>query len=329
MRTLPTLLIVCLSLVAIKCAVKSSQHSFKPEAGAKNKCEDSLSGEIVKYDTTYDVITDEDPEKRELKIGTILPDLDDSTLLTFVYGSCYLKDGMYTFNNGVQIWDEQDSVYMRAEESFGDDRQQIIYIRGEMAITAVMHNFFCETAIVVRLTDKGWEVTDGYIDEQIIDYVEAELIGIYDGRFLMRYANAGVYSWGHELSQERYAFLYSNKIYGQEINFLLGRSNKYAFPCMDYDSIPETDCDCYDAQGEVTYMYDTTLNSLVFDYFYKTTSADCELQNPVTDSIRQTWYMNSDTCFMANGHKLSEWGEHILDEVKMTEEEIKRTLKPD
>lgn len=272
------------------------------------------------------LIQAEEIDTPDIAIGTILPDLEDSTILNFLYGSYYSADGKLIYNNGVQIWDEEDSIYMQVEERLGNDSLQIIYVRGEMAYTSVMHNFYNEAALIMRKVEKGWQVINGYKDAQIIDFQSVELAGIYLDRFLLRYDIFGVYAGGIEYGSVEFTLLEPGKFEGPTVNFMRRSSNIYSEQCYDDPDIEDDHCDCYARYGKDTFYLDAKLNSLVFDYEYFDQSGDCDMKDSTISTTTQKWYMNSHTSFLAKGNHLSEWSERILEEVNLSAEEIKQRL---
>jgi hypothetical protein len=267
-----------------------------------------------------------DGKAREKKLlGKIIPDLGDSTLLTFVYGSCRKKEGHFEYNNGVQMWDDRDSVYMRVEERIdADSSVSLVYLRGEMAITCRMHNFFNETALLCKRVGEMWKITDAYVDQTSIDYHSVELAGIFDGRMLLRYETSGIYAGGVGFGSAQYTWLKNDSLSGSSVSFITGSGNTASEQCM-----PEVmgQCDCYERSGEVKFRFNEKWNCLVFDYAFETTDSDCKLKHSRTRKTTQRWYMSADTSFIAGGHELSEWGENILGKVSLKPDQIKKMLK--
>lgn len=272
---------------------------------------------LIKADTT---------NIQKIAIGTILPDLEDSTILTFLYGSCYSTEEGYTYNNGVQIWDSEDSIYMQVKERLGNDTLQIIYVRGEMAYTSVMHNFYNEAAIIARKVENGWKVINGYKDSQVIDFNSVELAGIYFDRFLLRYEIFGVYAGGVEYGSVSYTLMEPGSFDGQFVDFMLSSSNTASSQCFADTDVEDYHCDCYSRSGKDTFYFDAKFNALVFDYEYNDLSGDCEMKDSISTTAKQKWYMNANNSFLANGNHLSDWGENILEEVNLKEEEIRKKL---
>jgi len=253
--------------------------------------------------------------------------LEDSTLLTFIYGSCYLKEDVFTYNNGPQIWDDADSIYMQVHSVIGNDSMKVIYIIGEAAITSVMHDHYIETVLVVCLEKNDWKITDGYIDGGSIDFETPEFIGEYFNRILIKNEFFGVYAGGVAYGEVSYTLLEKGKLTGPSVGFITQSSNGASMQCMKEPDIEDYHCDCYNRWGKDTLFFDDKLNALVFEYQYANITGDCEMENKMEEKTTQRHYMNADTCFMASGNYLSEWGASIEDEVKMTEEEIIKILK--
>ncbi len=277
-------------------------------------------------DSTYPEEINTLPDTRVIEIGAVLPDLEDSTLLTFIYDSCYLMSNGFAFNNGPQYWTD-DSVYMQVNAVFGSDTHKIIYIVGEVAIAETMHNLFKVTTLAVCKVKNGWKITDVIVDEEWIDFESADLVGEYFNRILVKTHINGVYAGGVMYEESTYTLLEKGKLDGLSVSFMTGSSNTASSQCFAETDDPDFHCDCYDRSGKDSVWFDNRLNALVFDYVYQSTDGDCDMKNAVESKTTQRWYMNADTCFMANGNYLSEWGERIEDEVKMTEEEIKKILK--
>lgn len=266
----------------------------------------------------------ESKKRGEKLIGKILPDTDDSTLLVFVYGSCYREGGKFRFNNGPQNWRESDSVYMEVAQRLGDESAAIIYIRGEAAITTTMHNFFCETALLVNKTNKGWKVMDAYVDEEVIDYHDVDLEGVYDNRFLIRSELFGVYGGGIEFGNVTYQLVSRTLLDGPATDFITSSSNLASMRCIPDEN--NNECDCYSREGSVKFRYDKTLRCLVFDYSFTNTNYECDGKNGKKQQAKQTWYMNADTSFLGKGNAISEWGEEIGPVSALADSTIRRLL---
>lgn len=266
-------------------------------------------------------------ERAEKLIGKILPDTEDSTLLCFVYGSCYNAGDHPVYNWGPQIWSEGDSVIMQVAERLGDENTQLIYIRGEQAITAVMHNFFNETALLLNKTKNGWLVSDAVVDEQVIDFSAVEQVAVQDNRFLVRYSISGTYAGGVMFASDTYNLLSRKSLTGPTVSFITGSSNTASSQCMAEEN--GNDCDCYDRTGETKFSYDKTLQCFVFHFNFANTVYECDIKNGQTTNAKQTWYMNADTAFMGSGHDISEWGEKIGKFKTLPQAEIRKLLQRD
>lgn len=327
MQRYPLLLVVISSLLLAQCAVKNKQDISKAEASAEALRIDSTDDENSAHDTTYLVEAKDFEIERYLEIGAVLPDLEDSTLLTFIYGSCYWDGESFTFNNGPQIWDDQDSVYMKVHSVLGTDSSKIIYIIGEAAITSVMHNHYIETVVAVSLENNGWQITDGYIDGGTIDFQSPEFIGEFYGRLLIKNEFYGTYAGGVFYGEKEFVLLEKDKLDGQSVRFITGSSNGLSLQCIKEEGEDDYHCDCYSRWGKDTLYFDSQLNALVFDYEYTNVTGDCEMENAVEEKIFQRHYMNADTCFMAAGRNIREWDNGFEgEEIKMTGEEIKKAL---
>ncbi|NVO02536.1 MAG: hypothetical protein HXX09_07505 [Bacteroidetes bacterium] len=254
--------------------------------------------------------------KRKMLIGKIIPNTDDSTLLNLFYGSCFLAGDKYEFNWGPQIWDQSDSVYMKVEQRLGDDTTQIIYIRGEMAITCVMHNFFNESAIILEKVENGWKIKDCYIDMQLIDYESIEIAGKFDNHFLLRYETAGIYAGGVGFGDVQYTLMPRNSFEGPSITFILSSSNGATDRCEQYSK-----------DGKVDYVFNKKMNCLIFDYKFKRYSVNCDNTIQTNDSIYQRWYMNADTSFLGKGKPIADFGDEIGENVNLSKSEIYKRLQ--
>lgn len=268
--------------------------------------------------------TDEHSQKL---IGKILPDLEDSTLLRFVYGSCYNAGDNPMYNWGPQLWSDGDSVIMQVAERLGDENTQLIYIRGEQAITAVMHNIFNETTLLLNKTKNGWLVSDAVVDEQVIDFSAVEQVAMQDNRFLVRYSISGTYAGGVMFASDSYNLLSRKSVTGPTVSFITGSSNTASSQCMAEEN--GNDCDCYDRTGETKFSYDKTLQCFLFRFNFSNTEYECEIKNGKTTNAKQTWYMNADTAFMGSGHDISEWGEKIGNFTTLPQAEIRKLLQRD
>lgn len=258
-------------------------------------------------------------------IGVTVSDLHDSTLLNLVYGSCYLRGENYCFNKGPQIWNENDSIYMKVEEGFGNDSLQIIYIRGEMAITSTMHNSFNETSLAFWKVQNGWKVIDARIDEEIIDYSAIEPVREFHSNILINYKTFGVYAGGIEYGENTYSLISSKGFNGPSVSFISTSANIASIEC-----VPEEDkeCDCYSREGKVSINYNPIWKCLTFDYDYTNSTGGCSLENPQTFIYRQTWFMNNDTCLLVAGNPIEDFGQIIKDEIKLSDAEIAKYMLP-
>ena len=269
-------------------------------------------------------IKNEEKKSKEI-IGKIIPNTEDPVLLKLIYGSCYKADGAYVYNWGPQIWEDKDSVYMKVKERFGDDTTQIIYLRGEMAITDVMHNFYNESALILNKTKKGWKVMDGYIDRQIIDYSSVEIKKTYGNMFLIIYETSGVYAMGVQSSDVEYSLITQNNFNGPSVSFILSSSNTASNQCMTTEDT--TACNCYSYDGKDIYRYDETLKCLVFDYTFNKHTYTCNMKTEHVDHAYQTWYMNADTSFLVKGNIIKDYGNDIQEKVNLNDIEIRKRLK--
>lgn len=319
-------LIVCGWLLSFAFSLSKNEMDFarKMEFSAKENLPEIKNSDSSAKITT--LIQADEIDTPDVAIGTILPDLEDSTIMNFLYGSYYEANGKLIYNNGVQIWDEEDSIYMQVEERLGNDTLQIIYVRGEMAFTSVMHNFYNEAALILRKMDNGWEVINGYKDEQVIDFHSVELAGIFFDRFLLRYEIFGVYAGGVEYGSVTYTLLEPGSFEGQFVDFMLSSSNTASAQCFSEPDVEDYHCDCYARSGKDTFYLDTEMKALVFDYEYYDQSGDCEMKDSTINTATQKWYMNSNNSFLAKGNRLSDWSENILEEVIFSDKQIREWL---
>lgn len=286
------------------------------------------SGRILPATLTATKKTGPETDERSQKlIGKTLPDLEDSTLIRFVYGSCYNAGDGAMYNWGPQLWSDGDSVIMQVAEQLGDDYTKLVYIRGEQAITAVMHNVFNETTLLLNKTKNGWLVSDAVVDEQVIDFSSVEQVAVQDNRFLVRYSISGTYAGGVMFASDSYNLLSRKSLTGPSVSFITGSSNTASSQCMAEEN--GNDCDCYDRSGETKFSYDKTLQCFVFHYNFANTVYECDIKNGKTTNAKQTWYMNADTAFMGSGHAISEWGEKIGDFTTLPQAEIRKLLQRD
>lgn len=269
--------------------------------------------------------TSEAAESGKKLVGKIIRDLEDATLLRLVYGSCDITGDHATYNWGPQIWSEGDSVIMQVAERLGDENTRLIYIRGERAITAVMHNHFNETVLLLNKTNNGWRVADAVVDEEVIDFSEVELAATQNNRMLLRYSIAGTYAGGVMFASDSYSLLSPASLTGPSVSFITGSSNTASSQCFGEDN--GNDCNCYDRTGETKFSYDQSLQCFVFSYNFSNTLYDCDVKNGKTTTAKQTWYMNADTVFMGNGNEISEWGETIGRFTSISQAEIRKLLQ--
>ncbi len=262
-------------------------------------------------------------ERGKKLIGKILPDTEDATLIRFVYGSCYNADNRAMYNWGPQIWSEGDSVIMQVAERLGDENTQLIYIRGEQAITAAMHNFYNETTLLLNKTKNGWLVADAIVDDEVIDFSAVELAAMQDNRLLVRYSISGIYAGGVMFASDSYNLLSRNSFTGPLVSFITASSNTASMGCMGEGN----GCDCYDRTGETKFSYDKTLQCFVFRYNFSNTEYECEIKNGKTTTAKQTWYMNADTAFMGSGNAIGEYGETIGGFTTLPQAEIRKLLQ--
>ncbi|MBU0488439.1 MAG: hypothetical protein KKA07_02100 [Bacteroidetes bacterium] len=271
-------------------------------------------------------------EKAKKLIGKIVFNLEDSTLLKLVYGSFYRKDNVCVYNWGSQIWNTEDSVYMKVEKRMGDDSTQIIYLRGEKAITAVMHNHYNETGLIFRKIKNGWKVMDAYLDRHVVDASsDMEILQVYGNMFLVKEESSSVYGGG---------FLSGNIIFytasrdrfekGSSVDFLIESSTIASDACMSGEGeYKKSSCDdCFSSEGNVEYKYNQKFKCFEFNYALTKVKFECELKNPRDYfAVKQKWYMNADTSFLAEGNILDQNCGEIIGKVKLSENEIFQALK--
>jgi hypothetical protein len=262
-------------------------------------------------------------------IGKVIPALDDSILLKFVYGGFIHRDKVCVFNCGPQLINENDSIYMEVKQRFGNDSVQVIYLVGEAAITGRMHDDYNVTGLLFNKTKNGWKLKDAYINTLIIDYQPAELIGVFDGRFLFKYPTFGVYAGGVEFGSDEYVYLKPNTLHGPAISFIAAASNTASEQCLSFENDTSYHCNCYERNGEVEFTFNESWKCFVFDYKFKNREGDCEMKKPVIETADQRWYMNADTAFMADGNEITYWGDELLGKINLSKEEIKKRLNVD
>jgi hypothetical protein len=256
--------------------------------------------------------------------GMILPNIDDTSLLTLIYGSYKEENGKKFYNWGPKIWDTNDSVYMKVCNRIGDDSFKVIYIRGEMAITAVMHDFYNETALLLYKTKKGWIVMDSYIDKEVNDFANVQLEGKYNDLFLLKYETFGVFAGGVQFGDVIYTLISSKSLKGPFIRFISSSSNTGSNECEKTEN--RQICDCYSLGGEVVFQYDNSLKCLVFKYNFAKSRYECGITNEHVQNANQTWYMNTDTSFLGDGNPISLFGDSIKGKIMLTDIEIIKRL---
>lgn len=256
--------------------------------------------------------------------GVIISNTHDSTLLKLIYGSCQKSNGQFYFNQGPQMWDNSDSVYMKVEERLGDDTTQIVFIRGVNAMTFVMHNYYTETALMIKRTNGGWVILDGYIDKSVADFAGVELTGVYHGSFLIRYETSGVYGGGLDWTDLTYSLIGQDNFSGPTIRFIISNSNTATSQCDTNEYSPT--CTCYSDEGDVVFHHDSIRKCLIFEYTFLKKSYDCGRINERIEQAHQTWYMNGNTSFMGEGNPIDAGNLEIKEKIKLTEIEINQRL---
>lgn len=329
-RLHPVLFYIILALLQAGIVSCSGHEPAGKDTARSNTTPDTTALQHVTDSTTPPVNPVQEAEKKTSEraqqlIGKILPDTEDSTLIRFVYGSCYYSGDGASYNWGPQIWNDGDSVIMHVAERLGDDNTQLIYLRGEQAITAVMHNFFNETTLLLNKTKNGWLVADAIVDEQVIDYSGVELLDTQDNRMLVRYSTSGTYAGGVMFANDVYNLYARTSLTSPSVSLITGSSNTASSQCFGEEN--GNDCNCYDRTGETKFSYDKTLQCFVFRYSFSNTLYECEVKNGKTTNAKQTWYMNADTAFMGSGHALGEWGESIGDFTSLPQAEIRKLLQ--
>ncbi len=306
-------------------ATAIEQASAEPEA---IEVDEAATGASDFYPLYYcaSPVSDERDLAAQALIGKTVPDLEDSTLLTFVYGGCMRGAEGWMYNWGPQKFDEADSVYMHVRERLGNDTLQIIYLRGELAITKRSHDFFNETALMLRKTARGWQVIDAYFDAESIDFEAVTLEATVDSRFMRKYQTSGTYSGGFSYASDEYSYLETRHLRGPSIAFTTASSNMGSDRCYADAEEPDRVCECYDSEGKVQFSYNPAWQSFVFSYQLDRDEGGCELKGAKTMRARQTWYMNADTAFLANGDALGEWSEVIVGKVNLPEAKLKQLL---
>jgi hypothetical protein len=239
---------------------------------------------------------------REDLINSILPSDNDSTLLTTLYGSCYLRGKTLVFNFGPQEFYKEDSTYMKIEERLDDSLMQVVYVRGEIAITTVNHNHFNETILLLNKVDNGWKIRDAVLDERVIDYSHVEMSDTaYKNYKIIKYTRYASYASGCDYGDISYSLVSKNSLSVNEISFMFQSSNGATMQCYTEEGDTNAVCDCYDHNGSVKFRVDKNLDCLVFEYKANLGSVDCNGKRRVITPLKQTWYMNADTVFQSKG----------------------------
>jgi hypothetical protein len=266
--------------------------------------------------------------------GKLIPNLDDSTLLKFVYGSYRLKrerinerqtNDFFTFNRGAQILSEIDSTYMKVMTRLGNDTVQFVFLIGDMAVTSSNHNQFNLTGLVFKKISNGWMLMDAFIDITVTDLDSIFLKGSFNNNFLFSYHTTGVYDGGISFACTEYNFLKPYSFAGARVNLITGASNMDTPECMTGDKRSNVSCVCYHRTGQET--FNRKLNCLEFHYKFENETIDCESKKSKKEIANQTWYMNTDTTFLANGSEIDTWGENIFGNIKLNERDIINRLE--
>jgi hypothetical protein len=310
------LYILAVTVIMLSCS--SDDKVLIDEQRVKTVDVDSLDASYEPY--TKPVNSEEEisyQSSDSLLIGKILVNLEDTTLLKLVYGSYAYKDDKPYFNAGPKIWDDQDSVYVYVAERLGNDSVQVIYLRGEMAITTRMHNHFHESVLMLVKEKKGWKVADASVQGEAIDYNAVKFEGFFGRQMLLQYETFGVYAGGVDYGEKQFMLLTPGSLKGQNVRFVFASSNTASDQCF---ADPETnrECDCYSHDGKITYAYNQKWKCLVFDYVYNQVNMQCEGKNPKGTVLHQRLCMNADTSFLSFDSDKK---------IRLTEKQIQRYLK--
>lgn len=259
--------------------------------------------------------------------GKWLPDLSDSTLLKSLLGS-YMHTGEgYVYRFCCETWSE-DSVDMKVEERFGSDSLQLIFLRGCKHIGTVMHSDYREIGLILVPENKGWRVTDSYLNDDMHDFNNKELYRVYDGMLVLKTGYFSVYGGGYGEEWEEYTIVQHRK-FRNSIWFDLGGGNGATEPCCcseeATDEDKQNDCGCYEASGQLSCHYDEELHCLVFEYTFSWSGYSCRMaQWRSTCSMASVTYMNADTVVTGSQEGCSD--NKPLNPIHLTQKEIRHAL---
>ena len=257
-------------------------------------------------------------------IGTVINDIQDSTLLKLMYGSYFTADGGYLSKLARS---QGDTVAMKVHDRVEGDSVLIVYITG-LSGGMKNHSMYCVTELILNKIKGAWQLTDavnniGY-EDALMDYSSTKALGKYWGRLLVvGESQSGLadqlnYSWGprHKINEPTC-----------ELIFLLREAGGDA--CVgEYHN---NNCnDCHDLQATVDYVYDPAFRCLIFHYFVTRTAYSCDYQHPhVLSTAYQDWYMNADSCFLGRGSIFNPdeaWDRITVDSVHLTDSQIRIAL---
>lgn len=333
-KLLPVVIMACLAACTPKTspysspyvAAQGTQDSFANDDPVGNvPMADTESPEPQTYYCSSPVSDPHDLRGKSL-IGKVIPDLEDSLLLGFVYGNSTLTSNGLATDAGSETMEESESPSMEVAEQLGNDSMQLVYLRASKSVADISHNYFQETCLMLKRNPKGWQVLDAYVDAESIDFAAVDVVGEYKGSFILRYETSGVYGGGISYGSHQYRWLNPNRLQGPSIEFMVESSNGASMQCISEEGVPDYHCDCYARSGTVKFNYNKALDCLVFNYHYENQLGDCEMKNARTATAEQIWYMNGDTAFQAKGPILGEWGDGITGKVNLSKAEIQRVL---
>ncbi len=259
--------------------------------------------------------------------GKVISNIEDTTILRLLYGNYLKTKGKYYYNLGPQSWNNMDSTYMTVENVFGDSSTKIFYVRGAKTLSSTMHNYYNEIILLLNKNKSKWIITDVMINNDIPDYCEVDLKGIFGNIFLITYTTCGVYGDGIYYKRDEYKLIERNKFLNPRVFFITESNNGGSGHCQCDSLSNDQNKYCYNYIGEVKYAYDDTLKSFVFDFFSARKDAKCDWKNEKFKKVYQQWYINSDTAFQSRGNLISEWADHVEGQINLKNSEIDKRLK--
>jgi hypothetical protein len=241
--------------------------------------------------------------------GKILPNLEDSTILKIVYGSCLLTNRIfhkgYLQDSAEATWvyrftaDQGGKSDIQVENNFElKDGGRLIYLGGWFYFSDMMHDLYYETGLICEKCKGGWRIVDSYKDDVLPDDNGTVPVAEIGNIILLESSSSGdLNAFAH--SDVGYEIITNKKfkVCNNSVGFIL--SDNYI---GDMNPIPPDSiigCNGYSDSGAVNFRFNDTLKAFVFYYNREEKNYGCTHEKIVhTQTEYEIRYMNTDTSFL-------------------------------